>query len=82
MVKVDVEIEWDRPYKKNEKSPCYIDVNSFVRAAKAILFFDKHLGKDLFEVKEIEFLNQLFGQQDNLSELHAQYFEKQPSPPN
>ncbi len=70
-----------RIYLKGEHT-AYVDVNSFDRAVKGVLFFDEHLGRSLFEIEDIEVLNRLFDQQVNNAAIHTQCFDRQLSPRN
>ena len=56
----------------------YLDVNSFERAEKAILFFDRYLKRTVAKVSDITVLNKIFDHYDGNLPNHADYFEKRP----
>ena len=56
----------------------YLDVNSFERAEKAILFFDRYLKRTVAKVSDITVLNKIFDRYDGNLPKHADYFDQRP----
>jgi hypothetical protein len=56
----------------------FLDVNSFDRAKKAILFFDKYIKRKFARVTEIEIVNKFFENHDGTLPRHQDFFDKNP----
>ena len=57
----------------------YLDVNSFERAEKAILFFDRYLKRTVAKVSDITVLNKIFDRYDGNLPKHSDYFDQRPT---
>jgi len=63
-------------YSKNVDK-MYIDVNSFDRAKKAVVFFDKCIPRAVARVTDIEILNKAFDSYDANLPKHKDYFDEE-----
>lgn len=64
-------------YTRNVNEMC-LNVNSFDRAKKAVVFFDKHIPRTAAMVTDIEVLNKIFDSYDGKPPRHEDYFDKEP----
>ena len=64
-------------YSKNDDE-MYLNVNSFDRAKKAVVFFDKYIPRTVAMVTDIEILNKIFDSYDGNLPRHEDYFDKGP----
>ena len=62
--------------KKDDET--YLNVNSFDRAKKAVVFFDKYIPRTVAMVTDIEVVNKIFGYSDGNLPKHEDYFDKEP----
>lgn len=53
----------------------HLEVRSIERAIAAILFFDKHLGRKIAEIKYLEIINRLFDSSDSIPDSLSGYFD-------
>jgi len=63
-------------YSKNEEK-MYLNVNSFDRAKKAVVFFDKYLPRTIAKVTDITVLNKIFDFFDGNMPRHEDYFDQE-----
>lgn len=64
-------------YSKNDDE-MYLNVNSFDRAKKAVVFFDKYIPRTVAKVTDMEVLNKIFDFYDGNLPKHEDYFDKEP----
>jgi hypothetical protein len=62
-------------FHSNNDDEMYLNVNSFERAKKAIVFFDKYIPRTVAKVTDMEVLNKIFDSYDGTLPNHDDYFE-------
>jgi len=56
----------------------YLNTNSFVRARRAVVFFDKHIPRSVASLADMVVVNKIFGFQGGTPPKHEDYFDKEP----
>lgn len=64
-------------HAKNDNE-MFLNINSFERATKAILFFNKYFPRDVAKVNDITILNKVFESFDGNLFKHEEYFDQAP----
>lgn len=64
-------------FSKDDDS-MYLNTNSFVRARRALVFFDKHIPRNVASLKDMIVVNKMFDFQGGIPPKHEDFFDNAP----